>query len=779
MEATMNSKAGPYKIISHADNSSFIAVHKSKERVEVWKKANGEPIFTDDYEMDGMLYAYGVPSKYVFAYVRDIDVSEAEKAEGVVCVVTHRDIPGDILMGEDYQDQYIFVRDRALTTGDIVALIVADTPEHAKAAGSLVKVDYDPQKPLTDIDSALASDQVINPYKPTNLCSSCFIRKGEPEEERPADEVTVKAHYETTWQEQAYLETECVIGIPGQRENVKVFGNMQGLYNEMIDINRSLLIPMSRISIQAPAIGGSFGGKLESSEIMAVRVAAAALKCGKPVKYMLNREESMQQSHKRHPFVFDTEFSAKKDGTFTCMKWNSWADGGPYGNMTPGVIFKAVSLGAGPYVVPNVYLDSKGAYTNNITSGSMRGFGNPQGIYARECTIDELAEKLQMSPYLLRKKNVMHRGDATGSGQIIDFEDVGAEEVLDEVAKKLDFENKYWNYRKENPGKTKRRGVGLSLSYRGNSYGTGVPDMGRCHLDVKADGSALLSLGMTELGQGLTTTMIQLTAEALGISDTEVSFNDCDTTVAPPTSICNASRGTLVGGRAILDAAKHVHECIKDAMVEQFGCDRSSITFAKDEVRMGDRVISWKEAVKITYSLGMTPAFSGSFKTPDPVFNAETGFGDTFWEYTYSCIGAEVEVDICTGEVKVLQIVAGHDPGRVMNPKLADGQAIGGAVMAQGYALTEDIRSVNGIAQHVNLDEYMIPTIMDIPMDMSSIFVENPNDRGPYGARSLGEPSLDPGLGAFVNAVNCALGELGKVRCNPVNLHKVIFNTKV
>ena len=135
--------------------------------------------------------------------------------------------------------------------------------------------------------------------------------------------------------------------------------------------------------------------------------------------------------------------------------------------------------------------------------------------------------------------------------------------------------------------------MGLSLSYRGNSYGTGVPDMGRCHLDVKADGSALLSLGMTELGQGLTTTMTQLTAEALGISDTEVYFNDCDTTVAPPTSICNASRGTLVGGRAVLDAAKHIHECIKDAMVEQFGCDRDEITFAKDEVHIGEKVISW------------------------------------------------------------------------------------------------------------------------------------------------------------------------------------------
>lgn len=756
--------------------AGFHSITKNKRRLEAYHKVSGQSVYGDDIRMEGMTYAYGVPAKYVFARIRSIDTEAAEKAEGVVCVVTYRDLPGDKLMGEDIQDQYIFAVDRVITGGDIVALVVADTQAHARAAGSLIQVDYEPLRPITDVQGAVNSDVVINPYKEDNICSSCFIRKGKPEEERGNDEVTVSASYECKWQEHAYIEPEVVVAYPGRDgRGIVIEGSMQSLYNPVVSIHKSLNIPMSEITVTAKTVGGSFGGKLESPEVMAVRAAAAVLKCKRPVKYVLTREESMQQSHKRHPFSFEVTVSAKKDGSLTCFRENSYADAGAYANMSPGVIFKAVSLGAGPYVIPNVYIESKAVYTNNITTGSMRGFGNPQGIYARECILDELAEKLGMSPYLVRKKNVMHRGDATGSGQIIDFEDIGAEMALDEVARKLDFEEKYWRYRRENPGKTRRRGVGLSLSYRGNSYGTGVPDIGRCYIEVKQDGSALLSIGLTEIGQGLQTVMVQLAAEALCISDTEVEIAECSTSRAPSTGICNASRGTFIGGNAILDAARQIHGCMKEALAEKYGCPEKDIVFEQDQVLLGKKTLSFKEAVQVTYASGRTPAFTGSYKTPDPVFHPETGEGDTFYEYTYSCIGAEVEVDTCTGQTRVLHVVSAHDIGRAINPKMAKEQIIGGGVMAQGYALTEDICSVRGVAKHDNYDQYIIPGIMDVPGEFDPIIIENANERGPYGARSLGEPVLDPGLGAFVNAINCALGELGKVRTAPADLETVLF----
>ena len=214
---------------------------------------------------------------------------------------------------------------------------------------------------------------------------------------------------------------------------------------------------------------------------------------------------------------------------------------------------------------------------------------------------------------------------------------------------------------------------------------------------------------------------------------------------------------------------------MREALSETFQCDRRKIRFLLDMVDVDGKKLSFKEAAGITFSTGRTPAFTGNYKTPDPVFDEKTGFGDTFYEYTYSCIGAEVEIDTCTGETTVLNVVSAHDAGRIMNPKLAAGQIVGGAVMAQGYALMEDINSVKGYAKNENFDQYMIPGIKDVGRVLP-VTVENPNDRGPFGARSLGEPTLDPGLGAFTNAVNHALGELGKVKSSPASLEKVLFS---
>lgn len=759
--------------------AEFHSVGTDKVRLEAYEKVSGTSVYGNDIDMDGMLYAYGVPSKYAFAGIKGIDTKEAQKAEGVACVLTHEDIPGEKLMGDVVLDEYILAVDRVTNKGDVVAVVYADTIEHAREAGKLVKVDYEPWTAKTEVVPAMESDQIINPHNDKDNIS-CFahINKGNIEKALDEAEVKVTTHYESTWQEHAYIEPESVVVYPGRRnKELIVTGSLQALYNPRLSIHRSLNVPMSDITVVQAVVGGSFGGKLEGPEKLAVRAAMGVLATGRPVKYTLTREESITQSYKRHPYIFDIEMAATKDGMLTGFWENTLADTGAYANMAPDVLYKTISLSAGPYVVPNVHAEGRMIYTNNISSGSFRGFGNPQGIYARECAMDELAEKLDMSPYLLRKKNVMHRGDASGSGQIIDFEDIGAEECLDQVAKELDYETKYWKYRKENPGKTRRRGVGLSLSYRGNSYGFDAPDIGRVSITVEEDGSVLFSSGLTEVGQGLHTVMAQLTAEALCISDRYVTVTESDTSRSPNTSNCTASRGTFVGGRAIMDAAGKIHNCIAEALAEKYGISKEAVSFATDVVKAGDVTMSFAEAVGITYSTGRTPAFVGNYKVPISKFDMEKGTGDSFYEFTYSCIGVEVEVDTCTGQTRVLDIVAAHDIGRCINPLMARGQIYGGAVMAQGLALMEDIKSVGGTMKHINYDEYMIPGMMDVPDHVTPIIIENPNDRGPYGARSLGEPALDPGLGAYINAVNCALGELGKIHSAPADLEKVLFQS--
>lgn len=757
----------------------FYSVHQNKQRMEVSEKLDGTAVYGGDLSFPGTLHAVGVAGNYASAAICSIDSLKAGQAPGVVCVLTAKDIPGDRKMGEDVQDQYIFAADRLLFKGDIVALVVADTYDHAREAAKLVTVQYEKLPTLSDTKTAEGNRYVINPDCPDNICSQCFIHKGEPEQELLRAEEFLEEDYETSYQEHAYIEPEAVVAIPDpDGGGVTVRGSMQNIYMPRLSIHRSLKLPMSRIRIVASEIGGSFGGKLESPEVMAVRAALAALRTGRPVRYVLTREESFEQSHKRHPFRFHIKMGADRGGILRSFYASSTADCGCYANMSPGVIFKAVSLGAGPYRIDHVHCESRAVYTNNIHTGSMRGFGNPQAIFARECAMDEMARRLGMSPYRFRKLNVLHDGEETGSGQKLDFHHVGAEEVLDRVAQAIGYEEKYKKYTEQNPGKTRRRGVGLSLSYRGNSIGTGLNDTGRAYVEVEADGSILVSIGLTEIGQGLRTTMAQIAAEGLQADMNRVAVNEADSSRSPLTGACIASRGTLIGGNAILDACRKIQKIMAEALAEKYQVEPDSVRFTFEEAIIEKRErIPFSEAVAVCYETGRTPASPGSFKVPELSFHPETGYGDTFYQYTYSCIGAEVEVDICTGQTKVLKLAAAHDIGRAMNPAHAKGQIIGGAVMSQGYGLTEKLTSKNGILLSRNFDSYAVPTSLDV-REVIPMIVENPDERGPFGARSLGEPTLDPGGGAFINAVNCALGELGIIRSIPADPETILDRTR-
>jgi CO/xanthine dehydrogenase Mo-binding subunit len=758
---------------------TLATVSKNIRRIEIMEKLNGSILFGDDYDESDMLHAKGVESRYPHANIIEIHTEKAEKAEGVVCVLTAADIPGDKVMGEDVQDQYIFAEDKVRHRGDIVALVVADTYEHAADAAKLVEVDYEVLPAITDMHKAVGNEQVITERYPDNICSECHIHKGNLEQGFGEADIILEERYSTKYQEHAYIEPEVVIGIPGRlSDEVMVLGNMQNLYMPRLSISRCLNLPLSKVTIKACASGGSFGGKLESPESMAVRAALAALKTGRMVKYKLTREESIRESYKRHPFDFDVKIGADKEGNIKAISVDSVADGGAYVIMSPGIIFKAVSLGAGAYHIPNVYCHSVAVMTNNVPCGSCRGFGNPQGIFARECGIEELAARVGISPYQLRKKNILKTGDKNGSGQVMNFHTVGAGQVLDAVARSLDYERKYWKYREKNKGKSIRRGVGLSLSLRGNSIGTGLDDIGRVYLEVLEDGSVLLSIGFTEIGQGLHTTMAQIAAEVLGICVDRITINDSDSSKAPLTGACVASRGTFIGGNAIIDAGGKINSILKEAVAEYYQKKKENIHIENDEVWIGKEKITYERAVEICYSSGRTPAANGTYKVPKLEFNSQTGEGDPFYEYTYSCIGAEVEVDTCTGKTKVIKIAAAHDIGRAMNPKHARGQITGGAIMSMGYGIMEDLGERNGVTSHDNFDQYAIPTFADVG-EIDAIIIENPDERGPFGARSLGEPALDPGAAAYVNAINHALGEEAKkIRSLPADLESVLFAAK-
>lgn len=751
----------------------YHSINRHTQRLDVGEKVTGKAKYGADYQFEGMLYAKGLYAGNPHARIISIDTSEAEKIPGVAAVITAKDIPGIKVIGEVMLDQYILAEDKTRYFGDVLACVAATSQKIANEAVKAIKVELEPLPGLYDPLEAEKSDTIITEDYPHNIVSTSRTCKGDAEKALQECDVVVDTHYSTQFVEHAYIEPEAIVAVPGfESKKLTIYGSLQHPFMVRTSVCRSLKLPMAKVDVIQAALGGTFGGKLESAETLAVRCALLALKTGKPVKYVLSREDSIRETHKRHPVSFHVRLGADRDGTLKALHTDAVADSGSYANWACGVIGKVTHLGYGPYRNPNVLYEARAVTTNNIHTGSMRGFGTPQAIFAMENAMDELAEKLGMSPLELRRKNALVTGDESGTGQKLDKHKVTVLEILDNVSRSIGYEEKYDKYNRENTGVI-RRGVGIACSMRGVSIGSEGLDVSRVYIEVEEDASVLVSCGYTEQGQGLRTALAQIAAEALGCDLSRVTMNVADSSRAPTSGAAIASRGTFTGGHAILDAAKHIKEIICKPLCQKLGISPEEVRFEGDRVYAGAEELSFAEAVKQCYDVGLTPASNGTFVNFPLHWDHEKCCGEAFVSYTYSCHGAEVEVDLATGKVKVIKMAGSHDAGRVINPTLACGQVYGGMVMGAGMGIWEDLGSKNGICKNLNFDNYIIPTFMDVG-DNEVFMVDNPDPRGPFGAKSLGEPATEPGAAAVACAINHALRGLGRLHDLPFNLEAVM-----
>lgn len=748
------------------------AINRPVNRLDAYEKVTGKAKYGGDLCFEGMLHAKGVYAENPHARIVRIDTSLAEQLEGVVCVITAKDIPGLKVIGEVMLDQYILADDKTRFFGDVVACVAAETAELAELAARLIRVEYEPLPGLYSTAEAENNETIVTADYPGNVVAVSKTCKGDVEEGFAHSDVIVDTCYRTQFVEHAYIEPEAIVAVPGfEGKKLTIYGSLQNPFMVRTSVCRSLNLPMAKVSVVQSALGGTFGGKLESVEPLAVRAGLIALRTGRPVRYVLTREESIRESYKRHPFHFHIRLGAKADGTLQALQTEAVADSGAYANWACGVIGKAAHLGPGPYRNPNVLYEARAIATNNIHTGSMRGFGTPQAVYAMENAMDELAEKLGISPLELRKKNALHTGDASGTGQILDKHEVTVLQVLENAAKAIGYEEKYEKYNRENHGLI-RRGVGIACSLRGVSIGAEGLDVSRVYIEVEEDGSVLVSCGYTEQGQGLRTALAQITAEALGCDLERITMNPADSSRAPSSGAAIASRGTFTGGSAIIDAANRIKAILAKPLADKYQIPAEQIVFWNDRVWCGDQVLTFSETVAACYGAGMTPASNGTFVNYPLAWDHEKNNGEAFVSYTYSCHAAEVEVDLGTGQVRVLKMAGSHDAGRVINQTLACGQVFGGMVMGAGMALTEDLASRRGICKNLNFDRYIIPTFMDVG-DNEAIMVDNPDPRGPFGAKSLGEPATEPAAAAVSCAVNHALRGVGRLHNLPFDLESV------
>lgn len=751
-------------------------IGKGERRVDALGKVTGRAKFAADYNAGHQLFGKVLRAKHPHARIVSIDTSGAEQLDGVAAVLTARDIPGEKVFGIVVKNQAILASDKVRYLGDGVALVAARTIAIAEEALRLIRVEYDPLPVVSDPEEALKAG-APKIHGEDNTFVHHKVRKGDVEKGFADADFIIERRFKTQFIEHSYIEPEAVLAEPGEQGGIRITGSVQNLFSTRRSVAAALGLDLNKVQIIQATLGGSFGGKDEAMTAMCCRAALLSLKTGLPVKMVNTREESMLESYKRHPYVLYYKWGARNDGSITAMESRCIADGGAYASMSPFVTWRSVVQATGPYRCDNVKTDVYAVYTNNNYTGAMRGFGSPQVNFAIESMMDELAERVGKSPLELRLQNGFETGDVTATGQRLSHR-VSLKEVLAKAAEAADFQRKWKEYRSASPS-ARRKGIGIACSYRGVSLGAEGTDAAGTIVSVQTDGSVIVSSGVTDMGQGAQTQMSQIAAEVLGISMDRIQFLNTNTSRVPDSGPTVASRGTIMGGSAAKRAAEIIRATFLEVGASMTQLDIRNLDLADNyliDTTSRKRLASFNELAAECFKQGKPMFGFGWYKSPHTSWNEESGQGEAYFTFVYGANVAEVEVDTETGKVDVIGFTSAHDVGKVISRSGVLGQIYGGVAMGVGYGLMEEFDFDNAVPKQLNFDEYLIPTAMDVPA-ITPIIVENEDAAGPYGAKSVGEPTTELAAPAIANAIFNATAR--RVYEIPATLERVLLGRKL
>jgi CO/xanthine dehydrogenase Mo-binding subunit len=722
-------------------------------RTDALEKALGETKYTTDNVQEDALYLRVVRSPHPHALIKRIDTSMAENTQGVVKVATAKDVPGSNYIGYVVQDRPLLCPDKVRFVGDSVALVVASTPESAELGAQAVRVEYERLPAVFDASEALrAGAPAIHPSG--NLTARHFVRLGDAAKGLASADFVVKGVYTTPVQEQAYLETEAALAYP-KNDGVVVLGSMQNPFMVKKAVSTVLggAAPNVRI-IQAPT-GGGFGGKQDAPDEVCAMAALGAWLTKRPALLAFSRKESTTFHPKRHPMVFEREMGVTSGGKITAVRARILADGGAYASLSERVLFVAVVVAPGPYEIPNVSIEGTTVYTNNVPTGAFRGFGKPQASFSAELQMDEAAEKVGMDPAEFRLRNALRAGSITPTGQTLPA-GIGLEECIIRARAASDWDAK----RRAGPGLgTKRRGIGMACNIHPEGL-NGEADAATAWVEITAEGKVMVKSGLTEYGQGIYTGFTKIVCRVLGTSPDRVTVVSPDTDIVPDSGPTVASRSTVFGGKAILLASKKLRAKLAAVAGEMLSRPAEELVFGGDSVSAkgkGGGRLGFDELVSECVRRGMKLREEGRVVKALPAWDRAAGRGDLSPSFAFGVHVAEVEVDMETGRVGVVNYTAAHDSGTVVSREQYESQIVGGVAQGIGYALMEELILKEGVIKNQTFLDYHIPTAADIPR-IKTITVEAPDEFGPYGAKGVGEAGIEPVAGAVANAIYNALG---------------------
>ncbi|MBN2556635.1 MAG: xanthine dehydrogenase family protein molybdopterin-binding subunit [Anaerolineales bacterium] len=748
----------------------FQVVGKNVIRPDAVDKVTGQAIYLDDISPPGLLHAAILRPEYAHAKILSIDTSAAEACEGVVKVVTGAGCT--IRYGDNIKDLTPMAVDKVHYIGEPVAAVVADTPQHARAALEHIRVAYEPLPVYVDALDAMADDAMLihaengefwhlptlNPVPDTNIAHFYHLTKGDGEAGFEGCDVVVEGEFIYPFGSSAAIEPHGAIVWFKTDGTIEAWSSSICPFIIREDLAHAYGMPISDVRVHIPEIGGCFGYKSDITVEQTVAYIASFVP-GRPVKWVASRQEDFTSTLIGHGIRTRMKMGARKDGTFVALKSDVFHSTGAYADTGVNITIGAAHNSTGPYVFPHCDLKGYTVYTNTPAVGAYRGYGHQEAQFATERMVDILARKLKMSPLALRAKNYLGDGTVNALGERM-WKTNGdvracAEEVIGVVydGDKPEEDDKY----------IYGRGFAAVMkSPKGAPFSTKG-----CYMKMNHDGSVSVNMGGAEVGQGLRTVVKQVTAEALKIAPERVHvYREIDTQFSPYEWQTIGSMFTIQGGRAAVLAAERIIKKLKKTAAEVLRVDRDLLDYDGDYVFLrsdpGVRVAVPDLARGYIFDNGMTvgevaqatsDARLPRYSNPD-----EHGQGSMGVTYTFGAQGCQIRIEKKTGKILIDNFVSCFDVGRVINPRQIRGQVVGGVLMAVGATLYEELEfDAEGRLLNPHFFDYHLPTMKEAPRQTVS-FIETPGAIGPFGARGIGEHPVIGVAPAILNAIYDAVG---------------------
>jgi CO/xanthine dehydrogenase Mo-binding subunit len=735
-------------------------IGRSVPRADAVAKVTGAEKYATDHYGEGLLWAgvrrAGVPH----GLIRSVDTTAAQALPGVVAVLTGRDVPGTNRQGIVHKDQPVLCTDKVRHCGDAVALVIAADRTILKTALSLIRVEIDPLPGVFGIDDALApgAPLVHEEHPGGNVLLRAEICKGSAAEAFGACDVVIEETFEVPVVSHAFLETENGVAWQELDGQVVLVVSTQAPFRDKWEIGHALGLPLDRIRVIGPYLGGAFGGK-DGATVQCFLVLAALHAGGRRVKMWWDREENMLAGYKRHAARMHYRLGAKADGTLHALHCRLYYDTGAYAHLGGEVMAMGMEHSAGPYRIPHTLIEGWCLYTNHPVAGAMRGFGAAQVSFACEGMMDRLADRLGMDPLELRLKNAFRQGDKNASGVVL----TGATGIVP----CLEAVREHLLWRERGPwisaaGVFKRRGVGIAAVFNAMGYGRGLPDSAIAKVELTPAGTIRLCCGVSDMGQGNATAFFQIAGQILRQQNTAIELIQPDTARTLPSGSASAGRTTYTYGNALIRACEELRRRIVGRAALGLLVDtlddlellpgRVRHPATGREIPLAMLAATMTEPERICISQFLMPVVKD---VPDTGKAFVIGFPHLL--FSHAAHLACVEVDELTGTIDVKAYLAATEAGQVLNPQGFEQQIQGAIAQGIGYALCEEVKLEKGRVLTPDLATYIIPSAPDVP-EMTSLAVEVVEPSGPYGMKGVGEVGTNGPLPAIAGALADACG---------------------